>query len=150
MRVAVCEVHHGRDWHRPVSYDQEFHHAVPRAWQAVWTPETPPAPGTYHVPFGGVQQLWDVRGVQVPPTCHRNVHTWIVAIMHSLAAMPDATLGEAQVRNAAHLVLATAGYSPHVQAPRDELQVAQLAPIRWLQAGGDLNYLIGRKMWGEA
>lgn len=65
--------------------------------------------------------LWDARTVELCPTGHRNVHALIVALMH----------GRPVPR-------------------RRELAIARLALTRFQEAGGDLQLLRDRRLWGEA
>lgn len=60
--MAGCTLHR---YHRPRALTVERHHIIPQAWQL----------------HTGVA-LWDKRTVTLCPTSHRNVHYWIVQLMH--------------------------------------------------------------------
>jgi hypothetical protein len=78
-----CEAHKHHD---PVNRTIEFHHVIPVAWQLHTTVSTPPFPGQDP---DGRGMLWDNRGVWLCPTGHRNVHYWIVLLMHRIATSQD-------------------------------------------------------------
>jgi hypothetical protein len=145
--VTACEVH-PLTKHRPAAQrDEEDHHVIPRHWQQLWTPEKAPYPGVFKE-FGVWQQLWDARTVKVPPTCHRNVHHWLVALMHELAQLRAVPFDSTTV------VVASKAVSK-VNALRDkmalqELQWAAEAPLRFLAAGGDIGLLVRAQAWGES
>jgi hypothetical protein len=144
--MTVCEIH-PLARHRPAAqHVEEQHHVVPRHWQQLWMPEKAPHPGVFRE-FGVVQQLWDARQVAVPPTCHRNVHHFLVAVMHELAKA-DLTNATAAVADAAKAV----SRANHLRDKMalEELQWAAEAPLRFLVAGGDLRVLIAAQAWGEA
>lgn len=82
-----CELHKA---HRPANLTVEFHHVIPVAWQLhTPNPSARPSPGPDQ---DGRGMLWDNRGVWICPTGHRNVHHWIVVLMHALNANPDAAI----------------------------------------------------------
>lgn len=145
--MTLCEVHPLAK-HRPeAQHDEQDHHVVPRHWQTLWTPETPLYPGVFKE-FGIVQKLWDARTVKVPPTCHSNVHHWLVLLMHELAKLghvafdaPTVQIGCKAVSRAAKL---------RDKWAIQELQWAAEAPLRFMLAGGDLNVLITAQAWGES
>lgn len=146
MKQPICEVHQAYI-HRPLPLEVERHHPVPRAWQAIYTPAKAPFPGQY-----GGQALWDSRVVMVPPTCHRNVHHWIVLLMHELAELIPAS---SEPNDQGQYVDAAAAHVAKVAQIRSEpqaheLDCAKLAPARFLEAGGDLLRLISLRAWGEA
>jgi hypothetical protein len=77
---GTCELH---KIHAPKNLTVEFHHIIPVAWQLSTTVAHPPYPG--QDPDGrGV--LWDNRTMCLCPTGHRNVHNWIVQMMHAAVA----------------------------------------------------------------
>jgi len=112
MTAAVCSA---RRSHAPAPLTIEQHHVIPRAWQAAYRPAS--AAG---LPLKS-DDLWDPRTVPLCPTCHRNVHYWIVRLMH----------GE---------TVRASGVT----------QIAALALRRFTQAGGDLDNLRVAGLWGEA
>lgn len=136
--MDVCEIHLGV--HRPDQLDgPDRHHTLPREFQRHWQPVAAPYPGTY-----AGEKLWDAREVKLPPTCHHNVHHWIVTIMRALAARPDPTLTINDV------LIVVAGLQKAVRSKWHRLEIvqAQEAPIRFLQAGGDLRVLTNAHLWG--
>lgn len=60
---CVCGLHR----HIPRAEYCEMHHVVPQAWQHTVSPK-----------------LLDPRVIALTPTCHRNVHVWIVRLMREL------------------------------------------------------------------
>lgn len=152
--VATCEVHPSVLVHAPTPHAQQFHHVIPRDWQrGGWAPPTAPFPGVY-VAFGVHEQLWDARGVEVPPTCHLNVHAWLVAVMHELAVMtlPDPPNSD-DISHAAGRVAHAAQITTrsHRNAfAMAELSCAMQAPMRYAAAGGDVRTLIAAGQWGAA
>jgi hypothetical protein len=133
--------------HRPAArLDEEQHHVLPRKWQTLWTPAKAPYPGVYHE-FGVTQQLWDARTVSVPPTCHRNVHHFIVAVMRQLAAAGGVI--DANAVTAAAKAVSGAEHLREKMALQ-ELQWATEAPLRYLAAGGELVVLIAARAWGDS
>ena len=81
----ACELHR---LHSPRNLTVEWHHIIPVAWQLRTPLAGPgPAPGP---DTDGRGMLWDTRGVWLCPTGHRNVHYWIVALMHAAAAANSA------------------------------------------------------------
>lgn len=153
LPAPSCDVHPGVV-HAPRPLEQQLHHVVPRDWQREWQPVTPPFPGRYDA-FGTHEILWDVRGVNVPPTCHLNVHVWIVMLMHELATELAKVGGvdEALVRAAGAAVAKAAGIGGRTRfahTARQELDTAMQAPIRFAAAGGDVSALIRKGLWGES
>jgi hypothetical protein len=67
--VASCTLHR---IHRPAALTVERHHIIPQAWQLHDSPA-----------------LWDPRTVALCPTSHRNVHFWLVQLMHAGAGSDD-------------------------------------------------------------
>lgn len=131
--TAPCSAHRS---HHPIPTINELHHVVPRAWQATWAPNSP-ASGP----------IWDPRTVVLCPTGHRNVHYWLVKLMHAIddqGASEEAALGQAvtRVRRDAK----AAGQTIHTA----EFATSQLAILRWQEAGGSLATLTGAHQWGEA
>jgi hypothetical protein len=109
----------------------EVHHIVPVAWQLSWQPAIAPYPGRDPEGRG---ELWDARTIACCPTGHRNVHHWIVALMHALT-------GEEPVQ-AAHAVEAEHGGT--------QFSWAVQALSRFKGVGGSLQALIAAGEWGTA
>jgi hypothetical protein len=104
--AAPCQAH---KFHRPKATYQEAHHVVPQAWQEFWRPDTPVK-----------THLWHPETVALCPTGHRNVHYFLVQMMHGLPV------------------------------PRNnEVKIAQQAMTIWVDAGGSLDALRQAKLWGE-
>jgi hypothetical protein len=80
--------------------------------------------------------LWDDRGVTLCPTGHRNVHSWIVAMMHAIASSKNE---DPQ--------LAFAAVKPKGRAPV-ELPIALEALTRY-QPFGSLLALTAAGEWGQ-
>lgn len=79
--VEPCALH---KLHTPRNLTTEWHHVIPVAWQLATTLNgSPPYPGEDP---DGRGMLWDDRGIWLCPTDHRNVHRWIVGLMHAAAA----------------------------------------------------------------
>jgi hypothetical protein len=130
----ICEVH---PWvHKPAPLSVDRHHPVPREWQRHWAPAVAPYPGS----FAG-EPVWDKRLVSVPSTCHHNVHHWISTIMRGLPASGpisalDVTTETKRLKTRAGRWVAA------------EIDAAALAPLRYLEVGGDLRDLINCHLWG--
>jgi hypothetical protein len=78
-----CSLHR---LHTPGNLTVEFHHLIPVGMQlrtATQLQGTPPSPGQDP---NGRGLLWDNRGAYLCPTGHRNVHYWLVAMMHAAVA----------------------------------------------------------------
>lgn len=78
--MAVCALHRV---HTPRNQTLELHHVIPVAWQLRTPVDNPPFPGKDP---DGRGMLWDSRTIALCPTGHRNVHYWIVTLMHKIAA----------------------------------------------------------------
>jgi hypothetical protein len=135
-----CEAHGS---HRPTAQYTELHHVVPQAWQLTWAPVPPAASG----------HLWDPRTVALCPTGHRNVHFWLVRLMHALPASVLDARRQSHDRAAIQQALTRV----RLEAPKDgrrivanEFEFARLAPMRWVDAGGNLGDLIRAKQFGAA
>lgn len=129
--MAVCSLH---KTHSPGNRTLELHHIVPVAWQLRTTVLQPPAPGRDH---DGRGLLWDARTAAICPTGHRNVHYWIVTLMHAIA-----TQGGEDVQAAWQ----TLGGHVHRLA---EAQTALLALERFHPYGSLLS-LTAANEWGES
>lgn len=128
----VCALHK-RHW--PSHLTTEFHHVVPVAWQLMWQPALPwPFPGRDP---DGRGQLWDDRGLLICPTGHRNVHAWIVLLMHAARSEDPA--------QAIELVR-----SERAAARGIEFETATMALTRWKEGGGELQALVHAGEWGES
>jgi hypothetical protein len=128
-KPGVCELHSS---HYPEPLEVEQHHVIPVSWQQIeWQPETPPYPGTDP---DGRGPVWDSRRIPVPPTCHRNVHHWIVLLMHALT-------GEDPQQAFAAVKGEKGGTQAHW---------ALEALVRFKEAGGTLQQLVAAKEWGES
>lgn len=127
---ADCVLHKG---HRPAHLTTEFHHVVPVAWQLMWQPPEPWRFPGYDPDGRG--KLWDNRGVEVCPTGHRNVHFWLVRLMHAVT-------GENPVQ-AAKAVRAIDSKARGI-----EFQTALWALVRWKEGGGSLQMLVAAHEWG--
>jgi hypothetical protein len=148
-----CELHKS---HSPEPLTSEQHHVTPQAWQhfkqtgdheSALNIELACAPGNL-VSAGIVPALYDKRTVRVAPTCHRNVHFWIVKIMKSFEAHgvtnswqedEEFLLDEAikHVRSIYH-------------AGGSMFGTAILASSRYLEAGGSLRDLCSERLYGYA
>jgi hypothetical protein len=124
--AVVCELHKS---HSPANLTVELHHVVPVAWQLMWQPAVAPFPGRDP---DGRGMLWDARTVACCPTGHRNVHHWIVALMHAVT-------GEDPLQ-AEHVV----------RGRRDQYDWACQALLRFKEAGGSLQALVAAHEWGIA
>jgi hypothetical protein len=139
MPTVSCVVHRV---HHPRALTIELHHVIPQAWQQVFTGPLRPEPaiGDDHRRAGhGTEgrHLWDARTVALCPTGHRNVHVWIVRLMHLCTD-----------EEPAHAVAA----ARHVDASArgKEFDLAVLALTRFRDAGGSLQSLVAARQWGEA
>lgn len=130
MSTIACQLHKS---HSPAPLTVEQHHVVPRGWQHTWQPSTPPFPGKDPEQPGAV--LWDARTIPVPPTCHRNVHVWIVRLMHALEGGEDPVQAFAKVKGA---------------AGGTQAKWALEALVRFKEAGGSLQTLVAAREWGES
>jgi hypothetical protein len=137
----VCALH---KTHQPANLTVEWHHVIPVSWQLHTTlTGTPPFPG---LDPDGRGMLWDCRGVWLCPTGHRNVHTWIVKLMHAVAT----------AKSDNPLVASKAVKPSHAPA---EFAIALDALNRYMDAAGDpgmsapamdLLALTAIGEWGEA
>jgi hypothetical protein len=106
--------------HRPPYRYIEYHHIVPRAWQAFWKP-----PGKAAV-------VWDPRTLACCRTSHGNIHDILVTLMHARAAGESGTARDLVGR-----------HSPA------EYGWACAAMERWEEWGGDINALLANGLYGE-
>lgn len=125
--------------HEPTNLTIEFHHVIPVAWQLRTIVGDPPYPG---VDPDGRGELWDARGIELCPTHHRNVHYWIVDLMHALAAVP-ATVGEAAAIGQVYNQLGASGH--RMAEPPIALEALQRYHLY-----GSLRALIGADEWGQS
>jgi hypothetical protein len=138
--AVACTVHRV---HAPRPLTVELHHVIPQAWQQVFTGPLRPEPeilaASRRVPGRGSEgrKLWDARTVALCPTGHRNVHAWIVRIMHLCPGEDPAV--------ATHL----ARHGDR-RARGAEFDLAVLALTRFKDAGGQLQALVAARQWGEA
>lgn len=124
MKCAIHRIHY------PTPETVELHHIVPVAWQLFWQPAQPwPFPG---VDPDGRGHLWDARTIELCPTGHRNVHFYIVKMMHN--AHSDDPL-EAKK--------ATPGRGTQYELAYDAL-------CRFAGAGGSLTALASASEWGQS
>lgn len=128
--IIACEIH---KTHSPANLTIEYHHVIPVGWQQItWQPAEPPSPG---VDPDGRGALWDDRRIPLCPTGHRNVHTWIVRIMHQLQGGEDLAGAYQRAHGGAGLAQAQWGYQ---------------ALVRFTAVGGKLQDLIAAHQWGQA
>jgi hypothetical protein len=126
--LAACELHR---LHTPKPLTVELHHVIPVAWQLHWQPAVAPYPGKDP---DGRGLLWDARTVSCCPTGHRNVHAWIVKLMHAMAGEDIQTAIDAM--------------TPPGRG--SQFTTATLALYRYQQYGGRLQDLIAAREWGAA
>lgn len=132
----------------------EQHHIIPQAWQHFWQPApapspvpTPtPAPASANLEIVGSGALWDPRTIALAPTCHRNVHFWIVAMMHAFHS--QTAQGAVGIAAAKTAVIKKYGLS--ASHPPKEMAVSETGLQRYWSAGGDLHALGDAGEWGEA
>lgn len=138
--------------HVPRTLTTEMHHVIPQAWQAFWAPASawwpaagqPAHPGeawmSNHMHDRVRPPVWDPRTIELCPTGHRNVHFYIVRLMH---AATDESVEQA-VKNYLHIDLRR-------RPPRAaEFGIAKLALQRWVAAGGSIGVLQANGQWGQA
>jgi hypothetical protein len=133
--LKTCELH---KTHSPANMTLELHHVIPVAWQLAWQPAVAPYPGKDP---DGRGELWDARLVPACPTGHRNVHAWIVRMMHMIDALVKAG-GVADAEKAFKLV--------HASARDKQANWALEGLLRFHAAGGSLQQLVAAGEWGEA
>lgn len=135
--AGYCEAHDWED-HRPLPTYCELHHVIPVAWQKFWWPswnnghERGQA-AMAHVPTGNFAPkdvVWDARLVPLGPTCHRNVHFWLV---HFMKLHDDKPVSQ-----------------PVPRGGTAEKAIARLAMERWVGWGGDLDALCDAGLYGYA
>lgn len=136
---AVPECHLS---HSPAPLLLEKHHVIPQAWQQTWQPDGASylrVADRYEATGDSLEavRLWDPRTVVLAPTCHRNVHVWLVRMMQSAALLTDPE----DVHKANVL---TSGRHPK------EREIAYEAMTRWVDAGGMIRTLIAAGQWGYA
>lgn len=127
--MDACELHKA---HSPANLTVEVHHVIPVAWQLFWQPQVAPYPGKDP---DGRGELWDARTVSCCPTGHRNVHTWIVALMHALTG-EDPAQARVALKGASR-----AGV---------QLDWAYQALVRFKAVEGSLQALIAAHEYGES
>ncbi|MGH2878962.1 MAG: hypothetical protein ACRDK4_05060 [Solirubrobacteraceae bacterium] len=131
MGIAGCQIHKK---HSPANLTAELHHVIPVAWQLFWQPAVAPSPGRDP---DGRGMLWDARTVAICPTGHRNVHKWIVELMHACKS-EDPMEAAATVK------------SLYRTARGSQFDWAVQALVRFKEAGGSLQALVNAGEWGEA
>jgi hypothetical protein len=142
LPVSVgCEAH---KFHTPTPTYLEIHHVIPQAWQRAWWPTSgsflPPA-GTLWGSLPGDKRegvaLWDPRTAALCRTGHGNVHWWLVKMMKWHEANKPAELQPLKTMlNSDKFV-------------RKDAQIAYLAMERFVAAGGKLEDLIAKRLYGE-
>jgi hypothetical protein len=133
MAAQACTIH---KMHSPANLTVEWHHVVPVAWQLnTLSPSSRPAPG---MDTSGRGMLWDIRGVWLCPTGHRNVHHWIVLMTRALNANP-----------AGGIPGALSGILPRFQATQ-EAKTAVLGLDRAASCSVDFAALAAAGEWGQA
>jgi hypothetical protein len=131
--TETCELHAD---HVPTPMYCELHHIIPRAWQAFWSPPTPPHPGIYKG-----QKLWDARTVVIDRTGHGNVHFWITALMHNFRPWEPGWAFD-------NLLAFTRKEVGHAGGKAD-VNCACEALTRWMDSGGSLADLVANGLWGQ-
>jgi hypothetical protein len=111
-----------RKFHRPRPLTTERHHVVPQAWQAAVNPNS----------------LFEVKVVEVCPTCHRNIHYWLVKLMHAVADLHTNDPLDAKKFVFGDKRLTT------------EQDIAYKALTTWTDGGRELIWLTNRGLWGIA
>lgn len=152
MKHAACELH-GSSNHAPEPLTVEQHHLIPQAWQHFAQQGAKDALPEERARWArgaataGVVVLFDPRTVGVAPTCHRNVHYCIVALMRALNAEPASsrdTLHPEFVRAIRRKLSVRGGMHGA------EFECAQLALVRYAAAGHKLSELQAAGLYGEA
>lgn len=146
--VVGCELHvlHA---HAPVPLTFEQHHVIPQAWQLFAAGMRHVGPATTAASVPGAPPLFDPRTVGVGPTCHRNVHHYIVALMRALDALPRSVSRDVLTPEVTRLVRRRERVkvgSLHAA----EFDTALLALGRYAAAGYELSALMDAGLWGEA
>jgi hypothetical protein len=77
--LLTCQLHKSHGTPKPLTV--EVHHIMPVGFQLTWQPSVPPYPGNDP---NGRGMLWDNRTVACCPTGHRDIHYWIVKLMHAV------------------------------------------------------------------
>lgn len=125
--LVACELHKS---HSPGNLTVELHHVIPVAWQLIpWKPAVPPYPGR---DIDGRGMLWDARMVACCPTGHRNIHAFIVRLMHAVTG-EDPLQAESVVKGRGV-----------------QFDWACQALLRFKEAGGSLQTLVAAHQWGMA
>lgn len=132
--AATCALHSS---HSPEPLTIEQHHVCPVGWQHTWQPAVAPFPGRDP---DGRGELWDDRTIPVAPTCHKDIHFWIVALMHAIEAQGGENIDAA----------AAAVRSADSRARGPQFEWALEALRRFQAVGGLLQDLVAAKEWGEA
>jgi hypothetical protein len=138
--VSVCSLHR---FHRPTPLTTERHHIIPQAWQifALNDGNITASKARQMAAVareGGITEvaLFDPRTVTLAPTCHRNVHYWIVKLMQT-------GQGEAPLDG----VPMAFGRGGRLSG---EQKLAIQALTRWRASGYMLGTLRRAKLWGQA
>lgn len=133
---AFAERCEGGHSHVPTPRYLELHHVVPQSWQKSWHP------GDTEYKNNIYTKIFDPRTVALCRTSHGNVHFWLSAFMHYIAANEtDET--PTDLDNVVHQVLA-GQHDRH----RAEVEIARQALLRWHEAGGNLRALTRIGMFG--
>lgn len=119
--TAACQAHES---HRPRPHVNEFHHVVPRAWQAFWQPPN-------------ARPLWAPHTVPLCPSGHRNVHWWLVRMM-GVVINNDITEAAQEARRGVR------------GGPTSEQVIAVDGMRAFHEAGGDLQALKAAGLLGYA
>lgn len=128
--ASRCVAH---SYHQPVPRYLELHHVIPRAWQGAWQPAGVAIPRT---------GIWHPETVPLCRTGHGNVHYWIERFMHEIrnALVQDVLPSPEEV---ARYVLAR-----QTNVGRAEHVIARRALEEWVSAGGSLEMLADRGLYG--
>ncbi len=125
-----------RRFHRPTPLSVDEHHVVPQAWQRFWQPgdtrsmnqRVDSALGIGH----DLPALWAPDTVTLCPTCHRNVHHHLVALMKLGAEHGHIGAVEAYPARGTEVTIAVQGM------------------LRFVKRGGSLDDLRTARLYGAA
>lgn len=153
-----CELH---KTHSPEPLTSERHHVTPQAWQLYKTtgdgesarklqsmmlPSAVLLSAAQRPQMAGA--LYDKRTVAVAPTCHRNVHFWLVKVMK---AFDELVRLNPQIEKELTLLETAVVHVRSIYHPRGRVfDTALLAPTRYLEAGGSLRDLCAQRLYGYA
>lgn len=145
-----CELH---AQHRPEPLTSEQHHLEPQAWQHFKMTGHGVEARAMEERAGGAgwlaTRLYNTRTVKVAPTCHRNVHYWIVQIMHRFEQLAQVHSPEAiDEQHLAGLAMQDVRELHNMRG--QVFDVATDALIMHLLNGGSLRKLVAAKLYGEA